>query len=62
MAHYEFSGTLGECLSRFDDYLGLKDLSAKAKVVIDIEDRRKSLEAENTEFDYGHNVKHYSED
>lgn len=25
-------------------------------------DRRKALEAENTEFDYGHNVKHYSED
>ena len=24
--------------------------------------RRKALEAENTEFDYGHNVKHYSED
>ena len=25
-------------------------------------DQRKALEAENTEFDYGHNVKHYSED
>jgi hypothetical protein len=25
-------------------------------------ERRKALEAENTEFDYGHNVKHYSED
>ena len=25
-------------------------------------DKRKALEAENTEFDYGHNVKHYSED
>ena len=25
-------------------------------------DRRKALEAENTEFDYGHNVKHLSED
>ena len=25
-------------------------------------DRRMALEAENTEFDYGHNVKHYSED
>jgi hypothetical protein len=25
-------------------------------------DRRKALEAENTEFDYGHNVKHYSEE
>ena len=24
--------------------------------------QRKALEAENTEFDYGHNVKHYSED
>jgi hypothetical protein len=24
--------------------------------------RRKVLEVENTEFDYGHNVKHYSED
>lgn len=23
---------------------------------------RERLEAENTEFDYGHNVKHYSED
>ena len=25
-------------------------------------DQRKALEAENTEFDYGHNVKHYNED
>ena len=25
-------------------------------------DRRKALEAENTEFDYGHNVKHYIEE
>ena len=25
-------------------------------------DRIKALEAENTEFEYGHNVKHYSED
>jgi hypothetical protein len=25
-------------------------------------DKRMALEAENTEFDYGHNVKHYSED
>ena len=25
-------------------------------------DQRKALEAENTEFDYGHNVKYYSED
>lgn len=25
-------------------------------------DRRMALEAENTEFDYGHNVKHYNED
>lgn len=25
-------------------------------------DQRKALEAKNTEFDYGHNVKHYSED
>ena len=25
-------------------------------------DKRKALEAENTEFEYGHNVKHYSED
>ena len=24
-------------------------------------ERRKALEAENTEFDYGHNVKHYRE-
>lgn len=24
-------------------------------------DKRKALEAENTEFDYGHNVKHYRE-
>ncbi len=24
--------------------------------------QRKALEAENTEFDYGHNVKHYNED
>ena len=25
-------------------------------------DQRKALEAENTEFDYGHNVKHYIEE
>ena len=25
-------------------------------------DKRKALEAENTEFDYGHNVKHYIEE
>ena len=25
-------------------------------------DQRKALETENTEFDYGHNVKHYNED
>lgn len=25
-------------------------------------DQRKALEAENTEFEYGHNVKHYNED
>jgi phosphorylcholine metabolism protein LicD len=25
-------------------------------------DQRKALETENTEFEYGHNVKHYSED
>ena len=25
-------------------------------------DQRKALEAENTEFEYGHNVKHYRED
>lgn len=25
-------------------------------------DQRKALEAENTEFEYGHNIKHYSED
>lgn len=38
--------------SEVDEYL---------KKMADI-DQRKALETENTEFDYGHNVKHYNED
>lgn len=35
--------------------MGLKD-------VVDDKEQRKKLESENTEFDYGHDVKHFSED
>ena len=54
-----FDGTETELAKRMcdterevDEYLKKMDNNA----------RRKALEAENTEFDYGHNVKHCSED
>lgn len=40
MKHFEFHGTLGECLDKLDEYFGLKDLSAKVRMVIDIEDKK----------------------
>lgn len=45
-----------------DEQLGVKDLALRARITVDIEDNRKPLESENTEFDYGHNVQHFSED
>lgn len=49
------------------DMLFIEQREAETKVDEYLEkmesiDRRMALEAENTEFDYGHNVKHYSED
>ena len=43
MKHFEFKGTLGECLDKIDEYFGLKDLdlSVKVRIVIDVEDDEK---------------------
>lgn len=38
MKHFEFKGSLGEFLSKIDEYFGLKDLSKKVNAVIDIQD------------------------
>ena len=38
--HLEIKGTLGACLDKLDEYFGLKDLSAKVRMVIDIEDKK----------------------
>ena len=40
MKHFEFKGSLGEFLSKIDEYFGLKDLSAEVKAVIDIKDKK----------------------
>lgn len=37
MAHYEFSGTLGECLADIDEHITTKDLGCKTRIVIDID-------------------------
>lgn len=38
MIHIELNGTLGECLSRLDEWLSLKDLKKKVHIIIDIQD------------------------
>ena len=38
MIHIELNGTLGECLSRLDEWLSLKDLKKKIHIIIDIQD------------------------
>lgn len=48
----ELAKKMCEAEREVDEYLKKMDNNA----------RRKALEAENTEFDYGHNVKHCSED
>lgn len=41
MKHIECRGTLGEYLDKIDEYFGLKDLSVKVRIVIDVEDDEK---------------------
>lgn len=41
MAHYEFQGTLIQCLAFIDDALGCKDLGCKTRIVIDIDNGKK---------------------
>ena len=43
MKHFEFKGSLGEFLSKIDEYFGLKDLSKKVNAVIDIQDDEKEV-------------------
>lgn len=48
MAHYEFNGTLSQCLASIDEYLGAKDLGCKTKIVIDIDNgKNESTERKN---------------
>jgi hypothetical protein len=44
MSHYEFNGTLGQCLDHIDEYLGLKDLGRKTRMVIDIDNEEDEKE------------------
>lgn len=37
MAHYEFSGTLIQCLAYIDEHITTKDLGCKTRIVIDID-------------------------
>ena len=37
MAHYEFQGTLIQCLEYIDEAFGCKDLGCKTRIVIDID-------------------------
>jgi hypothetical protein len=41
MAHYEFQGTLIQCLEYIDEAFGCKDLGCKTRVVIDIDNEKK---------------------
>ena len=43
MKHFEFKGSLGEFLSKIDEYFGLKDMSKKVNAVIDIQDDEKEV-------------------
>ena len=42
MAHYEFQGTLIQCLEYIDEALGCKDLGCKTRIVIDIDNGKKN--------------------
>ena len=46
MKHFEFKGSLGEFLSKIDEYFGLKDLSKKVNAVIDIQDDEKKVRSQ----------------
>ena len=40
MAHYEFQGTLIQCLEYIDEAFGCKDLGCKTRIVIDIQNEK----------------------
>lgn len=42
MAHYEFQGTLIQCLEYIDEAFGCKDLGYKTRIVIDIDNGKKN--------------------
>lgn len=46
MKHFEFKGSLGEFLSKIDEYFGLKDMSKKVNAVIDIQDDEKEVRSQ----------------
>lgn len=41
MAHYEFQGTLIQCLADIDEHITTKDLGCKTRIVIDIDNGKK---------------------
>ena len=48
MAHYEFQGTLIQCLEYIDEAFGCKDLGCKTRIVIDIDNgKHESTERKN---------------
>ena len=48
MAHYEFQGTLIQCLEYIDEAFGCKDLGCKTRIVIDIDNgKNESTERKN---------------
>lgn len=42
MAHYEFQGTLIQCLEYIDEAFGCKDLGCKTRIVVDIDNGKKN--------------------
>lgn len=42
MTHYEFQGTLIQCLEYIDEAFGCKDLGCKTMIVIDIDNGKKN--------------------
>ena len=44
MSHYEFKGTLAQCLYYIDDMIGLKDLGRSTRIVIDIDNGKDEKE------------------
>jgi hypothetical protein len=42
MTHYEFQGTLIQCLEYIDEAFGCKDLGCKTRIVIDIDNGKKN--------------------